>query len=93
MTSEARMYQKMYHILVNAVEMAILDIKGKTFQEVGENLKTALLEAEDVYILWEESEDCTVQMEQELARTRKKLGVTPDMTPEDLERLWKQRKA
>ena len=94
MTSEAKMYQKMYHILTAAADGALFAIKNKDYQGAGEVLKKAMLEAEDVYILWEESEDQLVRREQALAWARKKAGITPDMSPEDIERMvWlKQQK-
>ena len=88
MTSEARMYQKMYHILVVAAEMALTDIKSNNYGSVYECLEDALLEAEDVFISWEESEEAEIRQKKRFLELNHRLGMKPGMTIEEIEVLF-----
>ena len=55
MTDEARMYQKMYHLLVGAAEDAITALKnGGSQQPAVWLLQKALRDAEELYVRWDE---------------------------------------
>ena len=44
------MYEKMYHILFNAITDAMEEIEGHQYQEALDRLELACREAEEVYI-------------------------------------------
>lgn len=54
MTDEARMYQKMYHLLVGAAEDAITTLEHGGTQSAVWLLQKALQDAEELYIRWDE---------------------------------------
>lgn len=54
MTDEARMYQKMYHLLVDAAEDAITALENGGSQPAVWLLQKALRDAEDLYVRWDE---------------------------------------
>ena len=57
MDNETRMYQKMYHILLQAEGEALSCLKERNYGSAERLLQEALLEAEDVYVRWEEEQE------------------------------------